>query len=64
MNCPKCGSQNNRVQTTRFINGRRIRRRICYACNERWFTEEININELDGMKVLRDFERQRKGGKL
>lgn len=48
MRCPKCGSCNGHVVSTAHTDeGKIVRRRHCYACDERWYTVQLPEKLLD-----------------
>lgn len=40
MRCPRCRREGSYVIDTQHLDDRIRRRRICYACNFRWWTSE------------------------
>ena len=39
--CPFCNKSRGAVKDSRYVNGKRIRRKECDLCGNRWSTEEI-----------------------
>lgn len=48
MRCPYCGNVGTNVRTSRLVDGKRIRIRICQNCRHLFFTEEMLIDPNTG----------------
>ena len=46
MNCPECGSKENRTPITNgHLPDEVVRKRVCNACGHAWFTVEMTVPE-------------------
>ena len=46
MNCPECGSKENRTPITNgHLPDEVVRKRVCKACGHAWFTVEMTVPE-------------------
>ena len=46
MNCPECGSKENRTPITNgHLPDEVVRKRVCKACGHAWFTDEMTVPE-------------------
>ena len=44
MNCPECGSKNNRTPVTNgHLPDEVVRKRVCGSCDHSWFTVEMAV---------------------
>ena len=44
MNCPECGSKNNRTPVTNgHLPDEVVRKRVCRSCDHSWFTVEMAV---------------------
>lgn len=50
MKCPACGSEEQRVLSTRHSAAKVVRLRCCDACGHRWNTAEIDVQNLSRME--------------